>query len=278
MSIPIIFVRYAPGACGTFLLTLLSTAPQAACWDPQIQELKNSNNFAQHFLKWFEKKFTHDLQNHLKHEPHHPYKIDFFSAKHPRGNNIDQAEFIELLKQRNDLLLLDNIQQNKNTLLRLNKSVVPDWGCGNPVVNIVIDHSSKKWLHRTRWTKLFGHHDDSFILKEEHPDFLKAKNYNLNFGNQYQVHDTALSFYKKYVVNDPVVQMFRDQQLITQHSSNTQCSQHWIKLGDILNPVVAVDRIQQLADQLQLTVDSSLIQSCYQHYHKTNIQPILSRA
>lgn len=278
MSIPIIFVRYAPGACGTFLLTLLSTAPQAACWDPHVQELKNSNNFAQHFLKWFKKKFTYDLQNHLKHEPHHPYKIDFFSAKHPRGNNIDQTEFIELLKQRNDLLLLNNIQQNKNTLLRLNKSVVPDWGCGNPVVNIVIDHSSKKWLHRARCTKLFGYHDCSFILKEEHPDFLKAKNYNLNFGNKYQVHDTPLSFYKKYVVNDPVVQMFRDQQLITQHSSNAQCAQHWINLGDILNSVVAVDRIQQLADQLQLTVDSSLIKACYQHYYKTNIQPILSRS
>lgn len=277
MSIPIIFVRYAPGACGTFLLTLLSTAPQAACWNPEVQQLKNSNNFHKHFLEWFKQKFTCDLQNHLKHEPHHSYKIDFFSAKHSRGNNITQTQFVDLLNQRNDVLLLNNIQQNIHTLMRLNKSIVPEFGHGMPVVNILIDSSSKKWLHRTRLAKLFGYSDELFFLKEEHPDFLKAKNYNLNFGNQYQVRDTPLKFYKRYVINDSVVQMFQHRQLITQHQSNTLCPQHWINLGDILDATVAVNQIQRLAKQLKLTVDSDLLQDCYRHYHKTNIQPILIR-
>jgi hypothetical protein len=277
MILPFIFVRYAPGACGTFLLTVLSAAPQVACWDPAIEAIKGQPDFDRYFLDWFCNKFTSDLHNHLKHEPHHPYKIDFFSAKHPRGNEINSDEFIDHLAARNDTLLLDNINQNKKTALRLNKSTVPNFGLNNPVVNIFIDNRSKKWLNRTRWIKLFGHYRDAFILKEEHPEFLKAKGYNLNFNNQYQVQDSWINFCRKYVISDPVVQMLSNKDLVVTDPSNTQCTQHWINLGDLLNPDRAVIHISQLAQNLSLDISVDLLSKCYAHYYKTNIEPILSK-
>jgi hypothetical protein len=277
MKLPIIFVRYAPGACGTFLITMLSSAAETACWNPTIESLKQSNNFSKYFAEWFKEKFTQDLENHLKHEPHHPYKINFFSAKHQRGDNIDLKDFFSLIKSNQDHLLLQNVQKNKYTLLRLNKSTIPKFGYSNPVINILVDNKSVKWLNRTRAIKLFGVEHHSFIFKEEHPDFLKAKNYNLNFRNQYQIRQSQFTFYKKYVINDPVVNMHKHQHLITEHPSNLQNDQHWINLSDLLDPLQAVDKICQLADQLNLTVNRHLLSECYEHYYWTNIHPMLTR-
>ena len=102
-TVPILFVRYAPGACGTFLIALLSASNQTCCWDPTVDAAKESKDFPDIFLQWFKQKFTHNLQDHLKHEPHHPYKIDFFSAKHPRGDDITVTSFLHMLKDRDDI-------------------------------------------------------------------------------------------------------------------------------------------------------------------------------
>lgn len=274
-TVPILFVRYAPGACGTFLISLLSTSNQTCCWEPTVEAAKHSSNFPDIFLHWFKQKFTHDLHNHLKHEPHHPYKIDFFSAKHPRGDDIAVSSFLNMLKDRDDILFLQNIQQNKKTILRLNKSIIPKFGYDNDVINITIDPASQKWLHRTRRIKLFGYDGNNYQLKEHHPEFLQAKNYTLRFHNPYLVKESPYKFLKKHVICDPIVELMRDRSHTIDHPSNHRCRHHWINLSQLLDVKSAIHTVMALADKLQFQLDYNLVDICCQHYHDTNVAPML---
>ena len=279
MTVPIIFVRYAPGSCGTFVLTLLSTSHKVACWNPDLDPFKGTAEFDTKFLAWFKQKYTSDLKNHhIKYEPLRPYQLDFFSSKHPRGNDIDTDTLIDNLKVRNDHLFLDNINKNKLTAIVLNKPVVPKFGAGNSVVNIFADPNSLKWLHRTRWHKLFGHEDGYWILKEHHPDLIKSKYQQLKFNNSYQVKSSWYSFCKNYIINEDVMKVFKNREEIIKDPSNKSCNQYWIDLSEILNPTVAIDAFKRIFSQMDLEFNESLINECYQHYYKTSIQPILQKS
>ena len=86
-KIPLLFVRYAPGAAGNFLIAILQTSNKLSCWDTQVENVKGTPQFEDFFKNWFSKCFQADLENHIKYEPHHPYQLDFVSAKHPRGDD-----------------------------------------------------------------------------------------------------------------------------------------------------------------------------------------------
>jgi len=273
--IPVIFVRYAPGSCGTFLLTLLQTSSKVACWNPELEKLKGTTEFAEKFLIWFKIKFVSDLDNHIKHEPHHPYQLDFFSAKYPRGNNVTESGLLKLITERKDQLFLDNIDQNKYTALRLNKTSVPKFGYGNKIINIIADNKSRRWLHRTRWIKLFGWEDGKWISKENHPEFLKAKFKNIQFNNQYHFDCTWKEFARNFIINEPVMQLFRDRESLLIDPSNNYCDQYFINLSTILNPEQGIIEVQKLFDLLALgTADIDLIRQCYDHYCATNLIPM----
>lgn len=273
--IPIVFVRYAPGACGTFLLTLLQTSDRVACWNPDLEQLKGSPEFSQKFFEWFSHRFVSDLDNHIKHEPHHPYQLDFFSAKHPRGDNISSEEMYSLLADRQDQLFLDNIAKHKLTAMRLNKSTIPVFGYNNPVINIVIDPASHRWLNHTRWIKLFGKENNKWISKENHPEFLKAKFKNIQFKNQYHFDCTWREFAKNFIINEPVMQLFRNQDQLLQDPSNLHCPQHFVNLSTILNVDSGIAAVISLFAELNLgTPDLRLITQCYEHYRKTNLEPL----
>lgn len=275
--IPIIFVRYAPGACGTFLLTLLQTCNKVACWNTILDSYKQTDEFDNIFYNWFITKFTHDLYGHVTHEPHHPYKLDFFSSKHPRGNDITEQEFVNLLKQNNDQLFLDNIQQQKYTAMRLNKGVIPLFASDSKVINIVIDSSSEKWLNRTRWVKLFGKEKETFIAKEEHPDYLKYKFdlQNLKFFNQYEFKDTWHGFIKNKVINDATVLTFKNKNTITKDASNSTADNFFINLSNLIDKQVGVETIIDSFKHFGLDINQNLIKACYDHYYTTNIVPFL---
>jgi hypothetical protein len=180
-KIPLLFVRYAPGSAGNFLISILQTSNKLPCWDIQVENYKGTPQFEDCFKNWFSKCFQSNLEDHIKHEPHHPYQLDFVSAKHPRGDELSAEQFVEELKNRNDQLFLNNIQRHQQTVMRLNKPVVPQWGLGNSIINIVVDNPSKKWFYKTRYIKLFGKDNNEWISKENHPDYLVAKYKKYNF-------------------------------------------------------------------------------------------------
>lgn len=270
----ILFVRYAPGSCGNFVITMLQMSDQVAHWNPDVEASKHTSQFESRFLQQFKKNFTGDNHNHLKFEPHHPYKIDFFSAKMARGNDIDLEDFVRRITQNGDGLMLESWSKNQFTVLRLNKSCVPRFGEGSHIVNIMIDKASCQWLNRNRSIKLFGKEDGLWISKENHPDFLKYKYPQLPFHNQYRFEQRDFSFLRHHVVNEPVMTLFQSVDSLMEHESNATCQQSFLDLSDILDKHRFRRVLCDLYEKLGIgIINLDLADRCYDHYHETNIKP-----
>ena len=274
-KLPILFVRYAPGAAGNFFISSLQTSSRVSCWNTQIEQTKHNEFFEQEFKKWFQNCFQSDLPNHIKHEPHHPYRLDFFSSKHPRGNDISISQFVEHLVVRNDHIFLDNIKRNQLTVMRLNKPVIPLFGYGNTVINIIVDPPAKKWFYHARLIKLFGHdHNHGWITKENHPEFLAAKFKNILFRNQYYYKCSKFKFLKDFVVGEPAIRPFFSETSLLQDSSNNFCKQISINLSVIFDKNLFLSTMIEIFKTLELGQPNlALLEWIHDHYAKINICP-----
>jgi hypothetical protein len=274
-KIPLLFVRYAPGSAGNFLISILQTSNKLPCWDIQVENSKSTLQFEEFFKNWFSKCFQPDLENHIKYEPHHPYQLDFVSAKHPRGDDLSVEEFIEELKNRQDQLFLSNIQCQQQTVMRLNKSNVPRWGLGNPIINIVVDSLSKKWFYKIRYIKLFGRDSNGWLSKENHPDYLLAKFKKIQFRNIYHFQISKFALLKNFVIGESAVLPFYDYNKLLEPTSNQHCKQYKVNLSNLLDPSTNVDTILWLFEQLELgEPNKKLIEWACNHYYQYNIAPI----
>lgn len=274
-KIPLLFVRYAPGAAGNFLIAILQTSHKLPCWDGQVEQSKGTAQFEIVFKNWFSKCFQQDLENHIKHEPHHPYQLDFVSAKHPRGDDLSAEEFVEELKKRQDQLFLNNIDCGKQTVMRLNKPTIPQWGLGNSVVNIVVDKTSKKWFHKIRYIKLFGKDKDGWISKENHPDYLVAKFKKIQFRNPYCFQISKFTFLKNFIIGESAILPFYNYTKLLEPVTNQDCNQYQINLSCLINPNTSVDTMIWLFEQLDLgTPNKQLIEWACSYYYQYNVAPI----
>jgi hypothetical protein len=274
-KLPIIFVRYAPGSAGNFLISLLQTSNKISCWNTDVELSKGTDEFEQQFMTWFANCFQADLDNHLKHEPHHPYALDFFSAKHARGDDISVENFIDHLIERKDQLFLENIRNNKLTVMRLCKPIVPLFGQGSAVINIIVDAPAKKWFYKTRLIKLFGNDGQAWISKENHPDFLKAKFKKLLFHNQYRFQVSQFAFLKNFVVNEPAIRPFFHSSWLLQDPSNQTCKQLCINLSVIFEEKLFVETMISLFAILDLGEPNlDLMKWAHRHYTRNDIDPL----
>jgi hypothetical protein len=274
-KIPLLFVRFAPGSAGNFLISILQTSNKLPCWDIQVENSKGTPQFDDCFKNWFSKCFQSNLEDHIIHEPFHPYQLDFVSNKHPRGDDLSAEEFVEELKNRNDQLFLNNIQSYRQTVLRLNKSVVPQWGLGNSIINIVVDTPSKKWFYKTRYIKLFGKNNNEWISKENHPDYLVGKYKKIQFYNPYRFQISKFAFLKNFVIGEPAILPFYNYDKLLEPISNQYCNQYKLPLSNLLDPSTNVNAILHLFEQLDLgTPNKKLIEWACNHYYQNNIAPI----
>lgn len=274
-NIPILFVRYAPGAAGNFFISVIQTSLKVSCWNAEVQSAKGTDEFDIKFKQWFSRCFQPDLPNHLKYEPHHPYHLDFFSSKHPRGNELTAEEFVSKLIDRNDRKFLDNIDQKQLTVMRLNKSVVPVFGQGNTIINIIVDPPAKKWFYQTRYIKLFGQDSEGWVSKENHPDFLKAKFKKVLFQNQHHFQVSKFSFLRDFVIGEPSIQPFFSETKLLADPSNQTCQQLSINLSIIFNENQFLTTISSVFDQLNLgQPDLDLVRWAFRHYHNNDVTPI----
>lgn len=274
-KIPLLFVRYAPGSAGNFVISILQTSNKLPCWNTQVEQSKGTPQFDECFKNWFSKCFQSNLENHIKYEPHHPYQLDFISAKHPRGDELSAEQFVKELKNRNDQLFLNNIQNHQQTVMRLNKPVVPQWGLGNSIINIVVDKTSKKWFYKTRYIKLFGIDNNEWVSKENHPDYLSAKYKKIQFSNPYRFQMSKFAFLKTFVIGEPAILPFFNYDKLLEPVSNRYCKQYKLPLSDIINPKSNVKLMLNLFDQLDLgTPNKKLIEWACDHYYQNNVAPI----
>lgn len=274
--LPILFVRYAPGSAGNFFISLLQTSSKVACWNEKVELAKGTNGFVDEFKNWFSQCFQPNLENHLKYEPHHPYALDFFSSKHPRGNDLTVDAFIQNLKIRNDQKFLNSINKNQLVVMRLNKPVIPEFGKNNTVINIIVDPAARKWFYRTRAVKLFGYEGNAWVSKENHPDYLKAKFGTLQFQNQYKFNTSKFSFFRTHVIGEPAIQPFLNKNALVEDPSNQTCRQVLIDLSIIFNEDKFVQHLESLFEHLELgQPDVSLLRWAHQYYTQHDITPLL---
>ena len=267
------FVRYAPGAAGNFLISLLQTSNKLAHWDKEVEKSKSSENFKETFLNKFYTNFGTDLNNHLMFEPHHCYDLDFISAKHPRGDDLTFEQFIDCLEERKDQLL-QHLIQKKQPVLRLNKPNIPLFAQGSSVVNIIVDQISVKWFNRIRFVKLFDYKNGQGISKENHPEYLRAKFKKILFNNQYQFDESKFGFIKHKVINDPFTQKFFNENDLLQHPSNNTCNQYSINLSNILNPEKTQKTVLEIFEFFDLGIpDLELVDICAKHFYNNNVLP-----
>jgi hypothetical protein len=274
--VKLLFVRYPPGGAGNFLISLLQIDPQVASWDPELQRSKGTAKFSCNYQSWFAQHFQPDLDNHLKYEPHHPYQLDFVSAKHPRGDELTRTEFVTNLQQRGDKEFLSNIDNNLFTVMRLNKPQIPVWGQEQICVNITVDTAAGSWFRKTRYLKLFGRERDHWISKENHPDFLKAKFKIVHFKNQYEFNMPRNKFYREFVAGEPAILPFYNIDALLAPPSNRSCDQMSIPLSHVLDVEKMIQHLQQIHAIMGLdSVDQGLVRWAHNHYCQTNVIPLL---
>lgn len=274
----IIFVRYCPGAAGNFIISLIQLHPGVAHWDINIE--RHRAQMQDHDLRaWFHDHFNSDLANHLKHEPHHPYQLDFVSSKYPRGDDISWPEFLQLSHERNDLALAQAMAQRRPVVLRLHKSRIPDWAVAPRIINVIADPASHRWLHRTRLTKLFGFDGTHWISRENDPDFLRHKFRHIQFQNTYRFQRSAFGFIREHVIREPVVDLFKSPDRLLAHDSNRLVPQQFmLNLSSLFDHASFQQMVSDLYTYLELGQPNlDLATQFYQHYWRTNIEPVLSR-
>lgn len=261
-----IVVRYAPGASGKFISTLLQLSPDINPWYAQIH--------TDQVVNWFQSKFSKDFVNWLKQEPEVPYQTTFVSNRFDRGNKIDITTALSLL--HDDELFQSHWDNDKKICLILNKSAVPAWVQNNcHLVNIVIDGPvSKIWVNRCRLHKQFLRHDqNTWIIKQDHPDFCNQSRAKLaqQFNNETLFSGTSRAFFKKYIISDPLTNLFTDPDKIVQDPTNLGQSQIFLNLSSVICPENIVDALLIIYEKLQVQPpDPKLIQQLAEHYWHTH--------
>ena len=257
-----IIVRFAPGASGKFLSTLLQLS---AAVNPWSEPLHSDQNIA-----WFIEKFTPDFSNWLKYEPEIPYQTGFVSTRFERGDDIDLDHALELLKD--DALFQQHWSNDQKICLISNKSSVPAWIINNCYfVNVIVDSGfGRHWIDRCRLHKQFLQQSpDTWIIKQDHPDFCSSARAQLarQFSNPGFFRGTKNEFLKKYIVQDYITNMFTDQNLIVEHASNHNQAEMFVNLSNIVRPSQTVSTLDRICKQLGIEPpDSRLTQALADHY------------
>jgi hypothetical protein len=226
-------------------------------------------------MSWIRDSYRSDLSRHLYHEPKPDCPLhEFFSASHPRGNDIDALGFVAHLRELGFDYALEAIQNQRLTTVLVHKSQLPKFGTGSTVVNVVVDAASRRWLHRVKFVKGFRFKQDSWITQYEDPDVKLARFGKVAFANDYRLLGSQFSVIKNYVINDPNLLMFTNANTITADPSNQFYQQQFIELSDLLDYNRLVPRLTELFDALNLgTPNFDLIKDIWDHYYQTNIAP-----
>jgi len=267
-------VRFSPGAAGKFFSTLLQLSRSVNSWESELEQAKKSQDYRA-IQYWFSKKFNSDFANWLKNEPEIPYQTDFVSNRFNRGDDIGFDQALSYLDS--DPVFQEHYANDKKIVLILNKSTIPAWLHNKAtVVNLVLDDTKiKHWVYRARYKKQFLKVDEGFIIKQEHPDYCHPKRAVLakQFNNEKIFTGSLFGFLRKYIVGDPLTNLFSAADQIVAHPSNSQAQQKWVNLSTLLGDNF-IETINNLYQELELEpVNQNLLKAIVSYYLKVNNEP-----
>jgi len=228
-------VRFAPGAAGNFVSSIVQCSREVAHWS-QEQQIKKPNN---DWLTYFQSVYQPDFKIWLFKEPLSQLDWgikDIFSSKYPRGNNLTVEEFLQQEKQKCNAYYHD--QKAKDVYLPVfwNKTHVPVYFKNSVSVTILLDEKSMRWYDHCVYYK---HHqivdvcnkEVTVKLMENHPSKVLPA---FADQNEYEkVYPSFKSFVKDRIVDNPFRNTFRNHTLMNQWTLKNVN----INLSDVLDAV-----------------------------------------
>ena len=207
--------RFAPGAAGNFVSSILQCSPEVAHLDEQEQQNKPNNNW----LQYFNKVFTNDLENWTYKEPSSVYNWgtkNIFSQKFDRGNKLSVRQFQQLEK----LYCTDAYHKAKQQQLYIpifwHKNRMPVYFAKSVTVTIDIDTKfAQRWFHRARYKKHYNARTNSkgitVAIMENRPNYQVAGFTNPTLKKFATLHQ----FVREEIINDAFRQNFINLQNVT---------------------------------------------------------------
>lgn len=252
-----VVTRYAHGACGRFVSTVLQTSPQIACWDETVQNLKlqRDGDWAEQFRQLAEQKFADDPLWHLRHEPDVPYCTNFYSGNYNRGENVSLQQYLEY---QEDCPVFWQHWTNVDYLnLILHKSRIPEFMQYSKIVNVLVDtEKSLKLAKFFSWIKRFHVCDANkvmIIANDPERGNPKRAEITKQFNNPIDVQVESPDQFKEQTVDkDPIWDLFADADTLTSDPTNQTCEQISWSLNSIFDRDDFVHSILQVFENLDV--------------------------
>lgn len=173
-------LRFAPGAAGNMLASILQCSPEVAHWsaDQQCQKPNNA------WTDYFRQVFTPDINRWVYYEPCGQLQWGtrkIFSAKYPRGNKISLEDFLELEQSQCNSYYHQQKQANRYLPIFWHKEIMPEYFKNSRSLIIQLDDASLRWFDRAvyhKHYKIISTRDDNKVrvqLLENRPEIVPDK-------------------------------------------------------------------------------------------------------
>lgn len=243
--------RFAPGAAGNMISSLLQCSPEVAHWNAGCQDRKPAVDW----LDYFQQVFPKDMSIWLYHEPIGQLQWgtrEIFSAKYPRGDDLDIQQFLRLEHNVCTQYYHANKQAGRYLPVFWHKPNMPQYFAKSRSVVIKIDSASLRWYDHAVYYKHHRvlRHDDRGILVrllENRPEVVPEQFKNLTKFEQYW--PSFRAFVRERILDNPFRNQYRNADLIP----NWSIPSVMIELTDLLNSA-RIDRCyRNLCQALDIT-------------------------
>lgn len=255
----ILIVRYAQGAAGKFLMSLLMGSADVAHYDQKIEANKNTNTLMEYIKRSFK-----DLDNWLTNEPNPipVWNLYWISAKMPRGEDQTYTEWLTKAQEEASAYFWDSVKQNKVILLQINKSTLPLAYQDCKSVAIVSDPKGLKFNRKAVWYKHYAVVDDKIHIKNNDPKYTGGgatmSKIITQFNNPIFSEQSVLSYYRNNIWSNETLKYFSDP-------TNFRCPK--INLSSILDNEKIYDAVVKLCNDIDITPpDKDYVNQAHQHW------------
>lgn len=258
MAPQFLIVRFAPGAAGRFLSTMLMGSDDVAHYDENVKTLEQK-------LEYLKNSFNPDLTQWLLNEPSDriAWGITFVSNKFPRGDNLSIQEFEQLSKKNCTSWYFKNVRLGKKIIIPWNKSNIPPFYRGS-CITIILDKPSRRWFHRSHWIKHYGIVNEKIHLKENDPAVLRPPLNKIaeQFNNPIYSTEKFIPFVKKNVISSAITKSFHDKNNLDYIENDII-----INLSSLLEEKQCIATVNNICNQLNLKqIDQNYLKSGFSHW------------
>lgn len=212
-----LITRFAHGAGGKFLSTVLQTSRVVDHWCDIIQNHKQHELFAALVTEHCRRSFPQDHSQHLRSEPMVPYNTDLYSVGYPRGDDVSLADYIDNAFNTGDCRLMRAIENGLLINLTFNKPSLPRFCHVSRAVTITIESAQElEWLHQTLWSKHFLVTDRDIRYLPSDPAYCNIRSLPvvLQWANPYRFDlDQRQQLWRTMVVENEMNRWYHDPAL-----------------------------------------------------------------